>query len=151
MQLQKSYIAPNNFQRQWYVMDATNQILGRLAVKIATILMGKHRPQYTPFLDTGDFIIVTNIEKVKITGQKRNNKVYFTWTGYPGGLRQKTFKELQVKHPEDPLLLAVRRMLPKSRLGRQMLKKLKVYAGPNHPHAAQQPKVWQDPCSSCQH
>lgn len=151
MQLQKSYIAPSNLKREWYLMDATNQILGRLAVKIAMILMGKHHPQYTPFLDTGDFIIVTNVEKVKITGRKLKGKVYYWWSGYPGGLKKKTLEELQNKHPEDPLLLAVRRMLPKSRLGRQMLKKLKVYAGPNHPHAAQQPKVWQDTCCGCQH
>jgi len=145
MQLQRSYIAPHDMKKQWYVIDAQNQVLGRMAVTIATILMGKHRPQYTPFLDTGDFVIVTNIEKVKITGTKRQKKIYYHWTGYPGGLRQNTFAELQKKHPEEPLLLAVRRMLPKTRLGRQMLTKLKVYEGPNHPHAAQCPKTWQNP------
>jgi len=143
MQIQRSYIAPHDMKKEWYVMDAQDQILGRLAIQIATVLMGKHRPQYTPFLDTGDFVIVTNVEKVKVTGTKRQRKVYYWWTGYPGGLRQNTFAELLKKHPEEPLLLAVRRMLPKNRLGRQMLKKLKVYVGPNHPHAAQSPKVWQ--------
>lgn len=145
MQFQRSYIAPHDMKKQWYVIDAQNQVLGRLAVTIATILMGKHRPQYTPFLDTGDFVIITNIDKVKITGTKSQRKIYYWWTGYPGGLRQNTYSELKKRHPEEPLYLAVRRMLPKTRLGRQMLKKLKVYVGPNHPHAAQCPTVWQNP------
>ncbi len=143
MQIQRSYIAPHDLKKQWYIIDATDQVLGKLAIQIALILMGKHRPIYTPFLDTGDFVIVTNIEKVKVTGKKRERKVYYTWSGYPGGLKKQTFAELQHKHPEEPLYLAVRRMLPKSRLGHKMLKKLKVYVGPNHPHAAQCPKVWQ--------
>lgn len=144
MQIQKSYMAPQNYKKQWYLFDGENQILGRLAAKIAMILMGKHRPTYTPHIDAGDFIIVTNVTKVKVTGKKLKDKMYYSWTGYPGGLRKKSLEELNEKHPEAALMLAVRRMLPKSKMGRQMLTKLKIYEGATHPHAAQAPQVWKD-------
>ena len=113
--------------------------MGRIATEIATILMGKHRPEYTPHVDCGDFVVVTNCEKVLLTGRKAQQKVKTTYSGYPGGLKTRTYAQLLQRHPERLMEDAVRRMLPKNRLGRQMLKKLKVYAGPDHPHHAQQP------------
>lgn len=141
--MQKSYMAKlGSVSRDWYVIDANDKVLGRLAVQIAKMLMGKTKPQYTPHADTGDFIVVTNVEKIKVTGTKEKNKVYYTWTGYPGGLRTHKLSEWRKTHPDRLLRLAVRRMLPKNTLGDKMLKKLKIYAGSQHPHQAQCPKVW---------
>jgi len=128
-------------RREWFVVDATNKVLGRLATRIARILVGKHRPDYIPYLDTGDFVVVTNAEKVLLTGRKAEQKVYRRHTGYPGGLRSVPAGELSAKYPERLIEEAVRGMLPKSRLGRKQLKKLKVYRGPSHPHEAQKPRV----------
>ncbi len=127
-------------ERKWLVVDAKDQVLGRLAVQIATRLMGKDKPTFTPNSDTGDFIVVVNAEKVRFTGNKLDKKIYYWHTGYPGGIKSETARERLEKQPERILSEAVRGMLPKSRLGRAMLKKLKVYAGPDHPHAAQKPE-----------
>lgn len=124
--------------KRWLLVDAEGQILGRFASKIATVLMGKNKPIYTPFIDTGDFIVVINAEKISVTGKKMKDKVYNRHSGYLGGLKTRSLNEYLVKKPEDIIYLATRRMLPKNKIGRQMLKKLKVYAGPNHPHSAQQ-------------
>jgi large subunit ribosomal protein L13 len=127
-------------RHEWFVVDASGQVLGRLASRIARILTGKHRPGYIPYLDTGDFVVVTNAEKVRMTGNKLDEKVYRRHTGYPGGLRSVGARERQAKYPERLIEDAVRGMLPKSRLGRKQIKKLKVYRGPKHPHEAQQPR-----------
>jgi len=127
-------------QHDWYVVDAEGQTLGRLAARIAPILKGKHKPIYTPHLDCGDFVIVVNAEKVRVTGRKLDQKFYYRHSGYPGGLKKISLRDQLAKHPERVLQAAVRGMLPKNRLGRQMIKKLKVYAGGEHPHQAQQPK-----------
>ena len=124
---------------QWYVIDATDQVVGRLAARIAPILMGKHRPTYTAHIDTGDFVIVTNVEKVVFTGDKWQQKSYQRYTGYPGGQRDETAWKLLKRHPERILELAVQRMMPKNKIGRHMLGKLKLYVGSGHPHQAQQP------------
>ncbi|MHC4716992.1 MAG: 50S ribosomal protein L13 [Planctomycetota bacterium] len=138
----KTYMAkPGEVAAKWYVVDASGKVLGRMATKIATMLMGKHRPEYTPHVDTGDFIIVVNAEKVAMTGAKWTQKEYDWYTGYPGGHKSVTAEKMRAKHPDRIITEAVRRMLPKNRLGRKMLKKLKVYAGPEHPHQAQQPEV----------
>jgi large subunit ribosomal protein L13 len=126
--------------RKWYVVDASGQTLGRLASRVARILMGKESPRYTPFLDTGDHVVVVNAEKVKITGMKAEQKVYKHYTGYPGGLRSEDFKKRFVRKPELVVEQAVLRMLPKTRLGRHMFSKLKVYKGEKHPHEAQKPE-----------
>ena len=126
-------------QPNWFVVDARDQILGRLATRIATILMGKHKPTYTPHVDTGDFVVVTNAALVRVTGRKADQKEYQRYSGYPGGQKRLTFAELMRKSPETVIRLAVRRMLPKNRLGVQMLRKLKVYRGEEHRHQAQQP------------
>ena len=123
----------------WRQVDAQGQILGRLSVRIATILMGKHRPQYTPHVDCGDFVIVTNAQKIVLTGRKAEQKTRMRYSGYPGGLKAETYGSLLKRRPQVVLENSVRRMLPKSKLGRKMLAKLKVYAGPDHPHQAQQP------------
>jgi large subunit ribosomal protein L13 len=128
-------------QHGWYVVDAQNKVLGRLAVQIATRLRGKHKPEYTPHIDTGDFIVVVNAAKLRVTGRKDERKVYYRHTGYPGGLKETNFKKLQAKKPTRVLQLAVKGMLPKGPLGYAMLRKLKVYAGATHPHSAQQPKA----------
>ena len=128
-------------QHEWYLVDATDRILGRLATQIANVLRGKNKPIFTPHVDTGDFIIVTNAEKVKLTGKKLENKRYYRHSGYPGGFRVRTAQEVLKKKPEDLITLAVKGMLPKNRLGSKLLTKLKVYAGKAHPHEAQQPKV----------
>ena len=128
-------------QQGWYVVDAQDKVLGRLAVQIATRLRGKHKPEYTPHIDTGDFIVVVNASKLRVTGRKDERKVYYRHTGYPGGLKQTNFKKLQAKKPTRVLQLAVKGMLPKGPLGYAMLRKLKVYAGATHPHSAQQPKA----------
>ena len=127
--------------RKWYVVDASGQTLGRLASQLARRLMGKENPRYTPFLDTGDHVIVINAEKVKITGMKAEQKVYQHYTGYPGGLRTEDFRKRFAKRPELVVEQAVLRMLPKSKLGRQMISKLKVYRGDKHPHQAQKPEA----------
>jgi large subunit ribosomal protein L13 len=128
-------------KRDWYLIDAKSQVLGRLAVACAKILSGKTKPQYTPHVDTGDFVIITNASYVRVTGNKNKEKIYKRYTGYPGGLRLEPFNKMIQKSPEKVIALAVQRMLPKSDLGRRMLKKLKVYAGENHPHSAQNPKT----------
>ena len=126
-------------QQRWYVIDATDQVVGRLAVQIANILRGKHRPEYTPHIDTGEFVIVINAEKVRFTGKKLDTQTYDWYTHYPGGRRVVTAREWMEKHPDRILLQAVKRMVPRNRLGRQQMTKLKIYAGPQHPHQAQQP------------
>lgn len=131
----------NEIEREWLVMDASNQVLGRLASEVARLLRGKHKPTFTPYLDTGDFVIVVNAERVKLTGRKLTDKVYFRHSGYPGGIRQETAQERLSKYPDRLIRAAVWGMLPKNRLGRKLLKKLKIYAGPEHPHGAQQPRA----------
>ena len=128
-------------RHDWYVVDATDQVLGRLASRVARLLSGKHRASWVPYLDTGDFVVVTNAEKVKLTGRKLDEKVYRRHSGYPGGLKSVAAKELAVTSPQRMIQEAVRGMLPKSKLGRKQLKKLKVYRGGKHPHEAQQPKT----------
>jgi large subunit ribosomal protein L13 len=136
----KCYLAkPGDVKQKWHHIDANNQIVGRLAVKIARILCGKHRPEYTPHMDVGDFVVVTNCEKVKFSGNKINQKVYQHFTGYPDGRKVRTVKEILAKRPEMVLREAVRRMMPKNIIAKHMLTKLKIYAGPNHPHSAQEP------------
>ncbi len=132
--------AVNGIERNWYVVDAEGQVLGRLATKIATMLRGKHKPIFTPHLDTGDFVVVVNADKVRLTGRKLDQKKYYRHSGYMGGLKEATAKEMLERKPEEVIRLAVKRMLPKNRLGRKQLKKLKIYAGPDHPHTAQQPQ-----------
>jgi large subunit ribosomal protein L13 len=127
-------------EQKWYVVDADGQVLGRLATSVASVLRGKHKPQYTPFLDTGDHVIVINAAKVRLTGNKREKKVYYSHSGYPGGLKQTTCKEMMEKHPERVVMMAVKGMLPHNALGRAMLKKLRVYAGPEHDQEAQKPE-----------
>ena len=138
----KTFIAKEQeLDRKWYLIDASDKILGRLATQIAMRLRGKHKPVFTPHADTGDFVVVINAEKIALSGKKWNNKVYYRHTGYMGGLKQITAKKLLEKRPEDILRFAVRGMLPKNRLGRRQLKKLKIYAGVKHPHEAQQPEA----------
>ena len=140
----KSFIAkPHEVERKWYVTDAESRTLGRLATEVASILRGKKKPTFTPHVDTGDYVIIINAEKIEVTGKKRKEKIYKRYTGYPGGLREITFEKLQAKKPEEIIRHAVKGMMPKGKLGRQMYKKLKVYAGPEHKHAAQQPEVWE--------
>jgi large subunit ribosomal protein L13 len=131
---------PDQIEREWYVVDAADQTLGRLATRVARILRGKHKPIYTPHLDCGDYVIVVNAEKVNVTGRKLDQKMYYRHSGYPGGFKSISLGDQLQKHPERVIQAAVRGMLPKTKLGRQMSKKLKVYAGPEHPHSAQQPK-----------
>ena len=126
--------------REWLHVDASDKILGRMAVRIAVVLMGKHRPSYAPHVDTGDFVVVTNVEKLRVTGDKLEQKEYRWYTGYPSGLRSVPLKTMMERKAGKVLRLAVRRMLPKGSLGNKMLKKLKIYSGPNHPHDAQQPR-----------
>jgi len=137
----KTYSAkPGEIQRDWYVVDAEGQTLGRLATQIADRLRGKGKPQFTPHVDTGDFVVVVNAEKIAVTGNKLDDKLYYRHSGYPGGLRQRPLREQLERVPTEVLRKAVRGMLPRNRLGRQQLTKLKIYAGPEHPHAAQEPK-----------
>jgi len=124
---------------KWYVVNAEGKVLGRLSTELAKILKGKNKPTYTPYLDTGDFVIVVNAGKVTLTGKKLKDKIYYHHTGYPGGIRQTTAEKLLAKKPTEVIRIAVKGMLPKNSLGRQMLRKLKIYAGPNHPHEAQKP------------
>ena len=129
--------------RKWWLVDANEKTVGRLASRIASVLKGKHKALYTPSMDTGDFVVVVNAEKVRFTGKKEQDKTFFTHTMYPGGAKQTPMHKPRARHPEDILLNAVRRMLPRSNLGRQMMTKLKVYAGDKHPHAAQKPEALQ--------
>jgi large subunit ribosomal protein L13 len=131
---------PGDVTRAWHVIDAEDVVLGRLATEVATLLRGKHKPTYAPHVDTGDFVIIVNAEKVALTGQKREQKFAYRHSGYPGGLRKRSFGELLDTRPERLLEKVIKGMLPKNKLGRAQAKKLKVYAGPEHPHAAQQPQ-----------
>ncbi len=131
---------PTDIKQDWYIVDAEDIVLGRLASQVAQILRGKHKPIFTPHMDTGDFIIIINAEKVRLTGKKAEAKTYFRHTGYPGGQRTTSYRELLEKHPERIIQKAVKGMIPHNRLGRKIMKKLKVYAGTEHPHEAQQPK-----------
>jgi large subunit ribosomal protein L13 len=137
----KTYVAkPSDRERNWLVVDATGKTLGRLAAQIAHELRGKTKPEYTPHIDVGNFVVVVNAEKISVTGRKREQKRYYRHSGYPGGIRSRTLAEMLDRQPEEVIRKAVKGMLPRTRLGRQQLKKLKVYAGPNHPHAAQKPE-----------
>ena len=135
-----AFLKPEQVDRIWWVVDAKDQVLGRMATRIATILQGKHRPSFTPNRDTGDFVIVINAEKIRVTGSKSRNKPYDWYTYHPGGRKVLTFDEMIKRHPTRPVELAVRRMMPKGPLGRSMFSKMKVYAGEAHPHQAQQPQ-----------
>ena len=142
--MEKTFVTRDkDVQREWYVVDAAGQTLGRLATQVARILRGKHKPMYSPSVDTGDCVIIVNAEKIRVTGRKLDQKIYYRYSGYPGGLKEITLRTLLQKHPTRVIEHAVRGMLPKNRLGRQMFKKLKVYAGPDHPHEAQQPKPFE--------
>ncbi len=132
---------PRDIDRKWYVVDADGVVLGRLAAHVATLLRGKHKPIFAPHLDTGDHVIIVNADKVVLTNNKAESKPVYRHSGYPGGLKTETFAQLLARKPEEAVRRSIKGMLPKNRLGRQMLTKLKVYAGPNHPHAAQQPQV----------
>ncbi len=137
----KTYTArPKDIRRNWYVVDATDKVLGRLAGEVARRLRGKHKPEYTPHMDTGDHVVVINAEKVRVTGNKAADKIYFRHTGYPGGIKSESFEKALAKHPERVIETAVKGMLPKNPLGRAVFSKLHVYAGPEHRHQAQQPK-----------
>jgi large subunit ribosomal protein L13 len=131
---------PGEIEREWHLVDAEGQTLGRLATRIADTLRGKNKPQYTPHIDTGDFVVVVNAEKVAVTGKKLDDKIYYRHSGYPGGLRQRTLREQLARRPEEVIRKAVKGMLPRNRLARAQLRKLKIYAGPEHPHTAQEPK-----------
>jgi large subunit ribosomal protein L13 len=137
----KTFVAKENeVEKKWYVVDAEDKVLGRLATQVASRLRGKHKPIFTPHADTGDFIVVINAEKIILTGTKLDNKYYYSYSGYIGGMKKITARKLQEKKPEEMLRQAVKRMLPKNSLGRRQLKKLKIYMGPDHPHQAQQPE-----------
>ncbi|MCP4538589.1 MAG: 50S ribosomal protein L13 [Chloroflexi bacterium] len=139
--MEKTFVTrKEDVQRDWFVVDATGQTLGRLATRVAHMLRGKHKPIYSPSVDAGDYVVVVNAEKIHVTGHKLDQKMYYRHSGYPGGLKEITLRNLLKKHPTRVVEHAVRGMLPKNRLGRQVFKKLKVYAGPDHPHEAQQPE-----------
>lgn len=139
----KSYIAkPADVEHKWYVIDAEGRTLGKIAAETASILRGKKKPTYTPHVDCGDYVIVVNAEKVHVSGKKEREKIYRHYSGFPGGMRERTLGEMRAKKPEEIIRHAVRGMMPKGKLGRQMFKKLKVYAGSEHPHAAQSPEEW---------
>jgi len=133
-------VKAGEIRRDWFVFDAEDKVLGRVASQVATILKGKHKPIYSPHLDTGDHVVIVNVEKIRVTGKKQEKKKYFTHSMYPGGVTWTSFKEMSDTKPDRVLYLAVRGMLPKNSLGRAMIKKLKIYSGPQHPHAAQAPK-----------
>ena len=138
----KTYMAnPDKIERKWYVVDASEYTLGRLASEVAKVLRGKNKPEFTPHVDTGDYVIITNADKIKVTGKKLEQKVYYRHSDYVGGMKETTLKEMLNKKPERVIELAVKGMLPKGPLGREMYKKLFVYAGPDHKHAAQKPEV----------
>lgn len=134
------YAKPGGVEREWLLIDATDMVLGRLASEVAQILKGKRKPQYTPHVDTGDFVVIINAEKIRLTGNKAAQKNYYSYSGYPGGLKEVSFQRMLEKHPERIIEKAVKGMLPKNSLGRAMNRKLKVYAGPEHPHEAQKPR-----------
>ena len=134
---------PEDIQREWFVIDAKDQTLGRLATQVAVLLRGKHKPIFSPHMDVGDYVIVINADKIRVTGRKLDQKIYYRHSGYPGGLRQRTLREQLQRFPERVIEAAVRGMLPKNKLGRKMFKKLRVYAGETHPHQAQKPKVFE--------
>ncbi len=139
--MNKTYVpTQETVERDWYIIDAADQRLGRLATEVATILRGKNKPLYTPYMDAGDFVVIVNAEKVVVTGKKSSQKLYRRHSGRPGGMKVETFEHLQARLPERIVEKAIKGMLPKNSLGRQLFRKLKVYAGPAHPHAAQQPK-----------
>lgn len=131
---------PGTFEQRWYVVDATDKVLGRLAVKLATVLTGKNKPTYTSYIDTGDFVVVVNAEKVKVTGSKQDEVMYESYSRYPGGRKVVPMRDMLKKHPERVIEEAVRRMMPKNALARRMILKMKLYAGPDHPHQAQMPE-----------
>lgn len=138
----KTYMAnAQTVEQKWYLVDATDKTLGRLASELAVRLRGKHKPEFTPHCDCGDFMVVINVDKIKVTGNKADDKIYYRHSGYPGGIKSETLTELRNRAPERVLMLAVKNMLPKGPLGRQMLRKLKIFAGGEHPHAAQQPQT----------
>jgi len=138
----KTYTAtPSTIKREWFVIDANDKVLGRLATSVADRLRGKHKPEYTPTIDTGDYIVIVNAEKVRVTGRKFTDKKYYRHSGYPGGIKEISFDKLQAKAPEEIIKKAVKGMLPKGPLGREMFRKLKIYAGPEHQHSAQQPSA----------
>jgi large subunit ribosomal protein L13 len=138
----KSFMAsPSTIERKWYVVDATGHTLGRLSTQIATILRGKNKPTYTPHMDTGDYVIIVNADQIKVTGKKMDQKIYYNHSEYIGGMRETTLREMMTKKPEDVITLAIKGMLPKGPLGRSMIGKLHVYAGPEHDNAAQQPEI----------
>ena len=142
--MMKSYMArPREVERKWFLIDAEGQTLGRLATEIARLLRGKNKPHYTPHVDTGDFVVVVNAEKVAVTGRKAEQKVYYRHSGYPGGLKKTSYEEMLERKPTEILRRAVKGMMPRTRLGRQQFKKLKVYAGPEHPHDAQAPESYE--------
>lgn len=139
----RTYVAtPQNRERTWHVVDAEGKTLGRLATRIADVLRGKHKPVYTPHCDTGDFVVVVNAEKIMVTGSKLDSKIYYRHSGYPGGLKQRTLREQLERRPTEVIRKAVKGMLPKNKLASVQIRKLKVYAGPEHPHAAQAPREW---------
>jgi large subunit ribosomal protein L13 len=142
--MRTTYMAkPGEVERKWYVVDAKGKTLGRLASEVAALLRGKHKPEFTPHVDTGDFVIVINAKDVQLSGKKMSKKIYYRHSGWPGGLKMTTAAEMRDKRPERMIELAVKGMLPRTSLGRRQLRKLKVYAGPEHPHQAQQPEVWE--------
>jgi len=142
----KTYSAKREeLEARWYVLDAEGQILGKLATTAATILRGKHKPTFTPHLNCGDYVIVVNAEKIAVTGDRLDQKIYYRHSGYPGGLKQETLRQALQKHPERVIERAVKGMIPHNRLGADILRRLKVYAGPTHPHEAQQPVPWSQP------
>lgn len=134
------FVKTEDADRKWYVVDATDQVLGRLASKVATIIRGKNKPSFTPNMDTGDFVIVVNADKIKMTGKRELQKTYFRHTGYPGGSKELTYQQMKEKHPERIVEYAVKGMLPHNRLGNKLIRKLKVYTGSDHPHTAQKPE-----------
>ncbi len=139
--MKRTYVTkPEDIQRNWYVVDASGQTLGRLASEVARIVRGKHKPIYSPSIDAGDYVIVVNADKIHVTGRKRDQKMYYRHSGYPGGMKEISLRRMLEEHPTRVIEHAVKGMLPKSRLGRKMMRKLKVYAGPDHPHQAQQPE-----------
>lgn len=140
--MSSTLMKPQDVERKWYIIDAEGRNLGRMCTEIASILRGKKKVTYTPHVDCGDYVIVINADKVEVTGKKRKDKVYKSHSGYPGGLKEVTFEEMMDKHPTEAVRHAVKGMMPKGKLGRQMFKKLKVYAGPEHEHQAQKPEVW---------
>ncbi|WP_038057010.1 50S ribosomal protein L13 [Thermodesulfobacterium hydrogeniphilum] len=137
---QTPWVKKEEVKREWYIIDAKDKVLGRLASKLAYMLQGKHRPDYTPHVDQGDFFVIINADKVKLTGKKLDQKIYWRHSGYMGGLKLETARQLLEKHPEKLIYLAVKRMLPRNRMRKRLLKKLKIYAGETHPHIAQNPK-----------